>query len=54
MLRFLQMGGFAVYVWPAYAVALLLLGLNIAWARRALRRAQLEAQRRLQMQRSER
>jgi len=48
MLKFLQMGGFAQYVWPAYAFAVLLLMLNIGWARRSLRRAQLEARRRLQ------
>jgi heme exporter protein D len=49
MLRFLQMGGYAAYVWPAYGVALLVLSLNIVWARRSLRRAQREARRRLEM-----
>lgn len=47
MLKFLQMGGYAVYLWPAYALTLLVLGLNILWARRSLRAAQIEARRRL-------
>lgn len=48
MRQFLLMGGYAVYVWPAVALTLLVLGLNIQWARRALYLAQRDARRRLQ------
>jgi heme exporter protein CcmD len=45
------MGGYAAFVWPAYAVTLAVIVLNIVWARRALARSRAEALRRLQMQR---
>jgi heme exporter protein CcmD len=41
------MGGYAVYVWPCYALTALVVGLNIVWARRSLRSAQREARRRM-------
>ena len=47
MSEFLDMGGYAAYVWPSYAVTFIVIGLNIFWARRALARAQLAARRRL-------
>ncbi len=47
MMRFLQMGGYAIYLWPAFGLTLLVAVLNIAWARRSLRRAQAEARRSL-------
>lgn len=47
MIRFLQMGGYAVYLWPAFALALIVMLLNIRWARRSLRAAQIDARRRL-------
>jgi heme exporter protein CcmD len=47
MLQFLEMGGYAVYVWPSYALTALVVGLNIYWARRSLREAQAETRRRL-------
>jgi heme exporter protein D len=47
MREFLDMGGYAAFVWPAYAVTLLVIVLNIVWARRALRRALSGARRRL-------
>jgi heme exporter protein CcmD len=47
MLKFLQMGGYAVYVWPCYALTALAVGINIYWARRSLRDAQAETRRRL-------
>jgi heme exporter protein CcmD len=47
ILRFLGMGGYAVYVWPCYALTALVVGLNIVWARRSLRSAQREARRRM-------
>jgi heme exporter protein CcmD len=45
--RFLAMGGYAVYVWPCYALTALVAGLNIAWARGSLRSAQRQARRRM-------
>ena len=48
MSRFFAMGGYAVYVWPCYALAALVIGLNIAAARRSLRGAQRAARRRLE------
>lgn len=47
MLKFLAMGGYARYVWPAYALTLAVVIGNIVWARRALRLARRDAQRRL-------
>jgi len=44
---FLDMGGYAAYVWPAYAVTLTVMALNIIWARRLLRRSRKEALHRL-------
>jgi heme exporter protein CcmD len=41
------MGGYAAFVWPAYAVTLAVVVLNIVWARRALARSCSEAQRRV-------
>jgi heme exporter protein CcmD len=49
MTEFLDMGGYAKYVWPSYLVTFALIVLNIIWARRALARAKLEAQRRIAM-----
>jgi len=36
---FLAMGGYAVFVWPAYAVALIVLGGLTAWSLGGYRRA---------------
>ena len=47
MSAFLDMGGYAAYVWPAYAVTLTVMALNIVWARRLLRRSRKEALHRL-------
>jgi len=47
MREFLDMGGYAAFVWPAYLVTLAVVVLNIVWARRALARAQGAARRRL-------
>jgi heme exporter protein CcmD len=49
MIEFLQMDGYARYVWPSYAVTLAIVVLNIVWARRSLARARDEARRRLAM-----
>jgi heme exporter protein CcmD len=50
--KFLAMGGYAVYVWPCYALTALVVGLNLAAARRSLRQAQLEARRRIESRRT--
>jgi heme exporter protein D len=43
MKAFLDMGGYAAYVWPAYAVTLAVVVLNVVWARRALARSRTAA-----------
>jgi heme exporter protein CcmD len=48
--HFLAMGGYAGFLWPAYGLTLLALVLNVAWARRLLVRAKLDARRRVAMQ----
>ncbi len=48
MKEFLDMGGYAAFVWPAYAVTFAVIALNIFWARRALTNARRSAQRRLE------
>lgn len=40
------MGGNAAYVWPSVAITLVVVGLNLYWARRADRRAEQMARRR--------
>ena len=47
MKEFLDMGGYAAFVWPAYAVTLAVIALNIYWARRQLAQARAAARRRL-------
>lgn len=49
MREFFDMGGYAAFVWPAYAITFVVIALNIFWARRALIRSQRDARRRLQM-----
>ncbi|MGA7537619.1 MAG: heme exporter protein CcmD [Steroidobacteraceae bacterium] len=46
-MAFLDMGGYWAYVWPAYAVTLGVMALNVLWARRLLKRSRQEALRRL-------
>jgi heme exporter protein D len=46
---FLNMGGYAAYVWPSYGLTLAIIVLNIVWARRLLARSREEARRRLAM-----
>ena len=53
MRAFLEMGGYAAFVWPAYAVTLGVVLLNIVWARRALARSRAEARRRFDMRAEE-
>jgi heme exporter protein CcmD len=45
--QFLAMGGYAVYVWPCYGLAAIVIGLNIVSARRSLRHARQAARRRV-------
>jgi heme exporter protein D len=47
MSEFLNMGGYAAYVWPSYGLTLAVIVLNIVWARRLLARSREEARRRL-------
>ena len=49
MRAFFDMGGYAAFVWPAYAVTFAVIILNIFWARQALARSREEARRRLKM-----
>lgn len=49
MRQFFDMGGYAAFVWPAYAVTFTVVFLNIVWARRALARGRADARRRLAM-----
>lgn len=46
---FFDMGGYAAYVWPSYALTLVVVVLNIVWARRLLAKSREEARRRLAM-----
>jgi heme exporter protein D len=47
MREFFDMGGYAAFVWPAYAVTFAVVALNVVWARRALARARAAARRRI-------
>jgi heme exporter protein D len=46
---FFAMGGYAAYVWPSYGLTLVVIILNIVWARRLLAKSRQEARRRLAM-----
>ena len=48
MMQWLSMGGYWPYVWPSYMATLLVLVLNVGYARRSARRARIEALRRVQ------
>jgi heme exporter protein CcmD len=50
MKEFMQMSGYAFYVWTAYGLGVSALLLNVWWARRNLQRAKAEARRRVAMQ----
>ncbi|MBV9346282.1 MAG: heme exporter protein CcmD [Gammaproteobacteria bacterium] len=39
MREFLDMGGYAAYVWPSYVVTIGVIVVNVIWARRSLARA---------------
>lgn len=46
--QFLRMGGYAAFVWPSYALAALVILINILSARRSLREGQRTARRRFE------
>jgi heme exporter protein CcmD len=48
-MSFLQMGGYAAYVWPSYGLTVAVILLNVVWARRLLARSREEARRRIAM-----
>jgi heme exporter protein CcmD len=52
-LTWASMGKYAAYVWPSFGLTLLVVILNIHWARRSFREAREIARRRLAMRRSE-
>lgn len=47
MNEFLAMGGYAIFLWPAYAVTFVAILYNVVAARRALAEAREQARRRL-------
>ncbi|MEJ0040067.1 MAG: heme exporter protein CcmD [Gammaproteobacteria bacterium] len=47
LIEYLDMGGYARYVWPAYVIVIAAIASNILMARRALRRAREAALRRV-------
>jgi heme exporter protein CcmD len=47
--EFFDMGGYAAFVWPSYVLTLIVVVLNIVWARRLLAKSREEARRRLAM-----
>ncbi len=49
MKEFLDMGGYAAFVWPAWGLTFVVVILNVIWARRSLARSREEARRRLAM-----
>ncbi len=49
LVHFLDMGGYARFLWPCYGITFAVLLLNIYWARQLLARARAEAKRRLTM-----
>ncbi|MFM7433485.1 MAG: heme exporter protein CcmD [Gammaproteobacteria bacterium] len=50
MSEFFAMGGYAAFLWPAYAVTLLAVVVNVISAQRAHAAARAEARRRLEME----
>ena len=52
LMEYLDMGGYARYVWPAYIIVIVAIATNILMARRALRRAREAAVRRLAVERN--
>ena len=49
LMEYLDMGGYARYVWPSYILVLIAIGGNVMLARRALKRARESALRRVAM-----
>ena len=51
MLEFLNMGGYALYVWTSYAIALIILGGVVLWSAHRYRSVRVSAIRRAQQHR---
>ncbi len=49
VMHFLSMGGRGQYLWPAYGLTLIVIVLNVVWARTIVREAREDARRRLLM-----
>ncbi len=47
MMQFLDMGGRGQYLWPAYGLTLVVIVLNVIWARSNVRQAREDVRRRL-------
>jgi heme exporter protein CcmD len=47
LMEYLDMGGYARYVWPSYIIVIAAIALNVVLARRSLKRARAAAVRRL-------
>jgi heme exporter protein CcmD len=52
LMEYLDMGGYARFVWPSYIIVLVAIASNIVMARRALKRAREAAVRRLAVERN--
>jgi heme exporter protein CcmD len=50
MSEFFAMGGYALFLWPAYAITLIAIVANVVIARRALTEARQQARRRLALE----
>lgn len=50
MAGFFAMSGYGPYIWSAYGLTLVVMALNVVWARRSVRTARTEARRRLAME----
>ncbi len=54
MSEFLNMGGYAFYVWSSFGLTALVLTLNVVLTRNSLRRARLQALRRIKAMETQR
>lgn len=54
VMHFLSMGGRGQYLWPAYGLTLVVIVLNVIWARTIVREAREDLRRRLIMEAADR
>jgi len=54
VMHFLSMGGRGQYLWPAYGLTLVVIVLNVIWARTIVREAREDLRRRLIMETADR